>query len=49
MPIFNFGQISSGVAVILFGSLYVLVAFSAHHLNRHTGPSYSALLTALKS
>jgi mRNA interferase RelE/StbE len=32
MPIFNFGRISSGVAVILlFGSLYVSATFSAHH------------------
>ena len=46
MPIFTFGRISSGVAVILlFGSLYLLATFSAHHLNRYTDPVHSALLT----
>lgn len=47
---FNFGRISSGVAVILQSrSLYASAAFSAHHLNRHTDPVHSALLTGLKS
>ena len=45
---FNSVQVSSGVLVILlFGSLYVSAAFSAHHLNRHTDLGHSALLTVL--
>ena len=47
---FNFGRVATGVAVILlFGSLYVSVTFSAHHLNKHTDPIHSALLTGLNS
>ena len=50
IPIFNSIQVSSSAAAILqFGSLCVSAAFSAHHLNRHTDPSHSALLTGLKS
>ena len=50
IPIFNSIQVSSSAAAILqFGSPCVSAAFSAHHLNRHTDPSHSALLTGLKS
>ena len=42
---FNWVQVPSGVAVILFGSLYLSATFSAHHLNRHMDTAHSSLLT----